>query len=181
MSEDLRTLDRWPGYFEQSWQQRFMALDAQHSKLGVQLQALVSSLNAPPAPPYDADDADMDLAAIAARSVADPSMRSKNGWAFEGALAAIKLMRSRDGGDDDGLHLALAKLEPDARVSELTEAEIGALAASAVAQLARAARPFVLSIRPEVPDDWLIDSIAWTAGDFRRLAAALDAIPTPAG
>ena len=34
---DMRDLDRWPGYSEQSWSQRFAELDKQHAALGRKL------------------------------------------------------------------------------------------------------------------------------------------------
>jgi len=44
---------------------------------------------------------------------------------------------------------------------------------AAVAELVEAAQVFSLIVRDEVPDDELVDCIAWTARDFRKLAKAL--------
>ena len=35
-------------------------------------------------------------------------------------------------------------------------------------------RPFALDLRPEVPDDQLIDTLAWTAGEHRAAHAFID-------
>jgi len=44
---------------------------------------------------------------------------------------------------------------------------------AAVAELVEAAQVFSLIVRDDVPDDELVDCIAWTARDFRKLAKAL--------
>jgi hypothetical protein len=44
-----------------------------------------------------------------------------------------------------------------------------------VAALVEALRPFAIDISDHVPDDFLMEMIAWTAGDFRKLRSALAA------
>lgn len=42
-----------------------------------------------------------------------------------------------------------------------------------LARVREAAEPFALAIRDDVPDDKLVDTVAWTAGQHRALAKAL--------
>lgn len=52
-----------------------------------------------------------------------------------------------------------------------------ALAAARIEALEAALRPFALDLKDHVPDDQLIDTVAWTAGEHRAAKAALTPEP----